>query len=99
MFYKSRVAEGATVCIACAALACSFGADQQWFDRHFLPGFFVSRDRYIHIYWLIRFAASALGILLLLLRRPIARFTAAHPGTLARVARSSLLGSRRTERV
>jgi hypothetical protein len=66
--------------------------------RSALPaGFFVSRDRYIHIYWLIRFSVSAFGIMVLLLRRPIARFAGRHPGTVVGVAISIVMAILTTE--
>ena len=32
-----------------ALLACAWFADVPWFDRHFLPNFFVSRPRQLEI--------------------------------------------------
>src|SRR5438093_8671761 len=65
------IAEVMVVAIGAALLACAFAADQQWFDKHFLPAFFVSRSKYILVYQRARFAIAAAGAITLLLRRPI----------------------------
>lgn len=59
---------------------CAIAADQPWFDRHFLPAFFVSRAKYIRIESYARVAAAAVGVTLaLIVRRPIARFVVHRP--------------------
>lgn len=68
--------------LACAAIgliltAWAILANQQWFDRHFLPAFFVSRQRYVFYESVGRIAAAAVGLVLLLVARPRAgRFVA-----------------------
>jgi hypothetical protein len=63
-----------TVLIAWAVMA-----NQQWFDRHFLPTFFLSRETYVRGEWLGRAAAAVLGASLALVIRPRAgRFIAQH---------------------
>jgi hypothetical protein len=76
----SFLAEIAVACLGGGILACVIAADQQWFDRHFLPGFFGSRAKYIQMESYARVAAAALGVaLVLVVRRPIARFVAHRP--------------------
>jgi hypothetical protein len=54
-------------------------ANQQWFDRHFLPAFFVSREAYVGWESLGRAGAAVLGAMLVLVVRPRAgRFVAQH---------------------
>ena len=45
-------------------------ADQEWFDRHFLPAFFVSRQSYVIGESIGRAAAAAIGLALLFVVRP-----------------------------
>ena len=76
----SRLAEIALAFLGVALIACAVAADQQWFDKHFLPGFFVSRAKYVSVYWRVRIATAAVGAgLALVLRRPMARFIAQNP--------------------
>ena len=73
-FRKQKVVDLAVGCMGCALVAAAIAADQQWFDQHFLPTFFVSRARYVAVYWFVRTGAAALGLLIaFFLRRPIAR--------------------------
>ena len=57
----------------------ALAADQQWFDRHFLPTFFVPRARYVHTETYVRVAIAAVGIVLALVARPLARFVTRNP--------------------
>jgi hypothetical protein len=78
--HGSFLAELAVACVGSGILACVIAADQQWFDRHFLPGFFVSRAKYVQMESYARVAAAALGVALMLIgRRPIARFVVHRP--------------------
>jgi hypothetical protein len=52
-------------------------ADQQWFDRHFLPAFFVSRYWYVVLESIGRIGAAAIGIALVLVVRRRAGVVAA----------------------
>ena len=55
-------------------------ADQDWFDRHFMPAFFVSRQRYVLIESIGRAAAATIGLALLFVVRPRAgRLVARNP--------------------
>ncbi|HEX9502592.1 MAG TPA: hypothetical protein VGA10_13155 [Thermoanaerobaculia bacterium] len=59
-------------CIGCAVLAFAVAADQAWFDRHFLPTFFLSRSDYLEIYGWARLAVAIVGAVIVLLRKPAA---------------------------
>lgn len=74
------IAEIAVVLIAIAALACAFVADHQWFDRHFLPSFVLSRRMYALVVSLARVVMAALAVALAFLARPrIGRLVAGAP--------------------
>ena len=72
-------------------------ADQRWFDSHFLPAFFVSRDAYVRGEWLGRIAAALLGLVLALVVRPrVGRFVARRPALV--LATAAGLGRPRPQR-
>src|SRR5262249_13669525 len=56
----------------------ALAANQDWFDRHFLPVFFLSRDMYVLGETLARLFIGALGIVLVLLVRPMIGRLAQH---------------------
>jgi hypothetical protein len=69
--------------LGCGLIAWALAADQQWFDRHFLPAFFVSRHAYVWWESLGRILAAIVGTSVVLGLRPrIGRFVA-HNATLA----------------
>ena len=73
-------------------LVWALAADQQWFDRHFLPAFFVSRDAYVLVQSLARVAAAALGLTLALALRPrLGRFIATNPARACHAALAAVL--------
>src|SRR5258708_38160459 len=79
MHMSGRAAERTTeitiAALGLALIASAAAANQQWFDRHFLPDFFVPRARIVQVETNVRIATVAAGsILLLLCRRPLARF-------------------------
>lgn len=51
-------------------LAAALLADQSWWDRHFLPVFFFSHDKYVLGERLVRLAAAIAGVWLVLFVRP-----------------------------
>jgi hypothetical protein len=64
-------------------IAWAIVANQQWFDRHFLPAFFVSRDAYVWGESVGRIMAAIVGTAIVFVLRPrIGRFVA-HNATLA----------------
>ena len=73
-----RIAVELTLALLGSALvAWAIVANQQWFDRHFLPAFFVSRDAYIGWESLGRIGAAIVGAAMALVLRPrIGRFVA-----------------------
>src|SRR5712692_828937 len=73
-------AEIAVASIGGALVACASSADERWLDRHFLPGFFVSRHLYVLVASFVRVLTAALGAsLALVARRRIGRFIAHTP--------------------
>jgi hypothetical protein len=79
-FRKKMLAEICVGCMGCALIALAIAANQQWFDRHFLPAFFVTRAEYVRMEMDVRIAVAAIGLLIALLaRRPLARAIAASP--------------------
>mgnify|MGYP003575830666 CR=1 FL=1 len=73
-----RIAVELTLALLGSALvAWAIVANQQWFDHHFLPAFFVSRDAYIGWESLGRIGAAIVGAAMALVLRPrIGRFVA-----------------------
>ena len=51
-------------------LAAALAANQNWWDRHFLPIFFFSHEKYVWGERLARLASAAIGITLILFVRP-----------------------------
>ncbi|HEY3051953.1 MAG TPA: hypothetical protein VGK04_01040 [Thermoanaerobaculia bacterium] len=90
-FRKLLVAEIAVACIGCALLAGALAANQEWFDRHFLPAFFVSRAKYVRVELYARVATAVLGAVALVARRPIASAVAQNPARTLRVALAIVL--------
>ena len=67
----ARVAAEVVIASAGGVLvAWALVADQHWFDRHFLPAFFVSREAYQLVQWSARVGAAAIGLTLALVVRP-----------------------------
>src|SRR5439155_11401398 len=79
-FSKHSIAEMAITCIGCALVAFALAANQEWLDRHFLPAFFVPRQKIIGVELCARIAIGVLGAAIALIaRRPIARILTASP--------------------
>ena len=66
------IAEIALAATGAGLVLGAVSADQAWFDRHFLPVFFLSRDRYVLGETLARIAVAVFGVALALLWRPMA---------------------------
>jgi len=74
------VVELAIALIGVMFVAWAYVADQDWFDRHFLPAYFVPRHTYVLIESIGRAAAAAIGLALLFMIRPRAgRFASRNP--------------------
>jgi hypothetical protein len=98
MFRKLIVAETAVGCIGCAFLLFAATANQAWFDRHFLPTFFVSRSNYLEMYMRARVAIAVLGVIVVLLvRKPIARLIVDKPAVALGVVLAVAAGSTTSE--
>lgn len=77
---KQWLAEIAVGCTGCALVVFAIAANQQWFDRHFLPAFFVTRAQYVRMETMVRIAAALLGLLIaIVIRRPLGRSIAGNP--------------------
>ena len=61
--------ELAILAIGLGLIAWAAIANQQWFDRHFLPAFFVSRSWYVILESIGRIGAAAIGIAFVLVVR------------------------------
>lgn len=73
-----RIAVELTVALLGSILIVwAIAANQEWFDRHFLPAFFVSRDAYVGWESFGRIAALVVGASVVVVLRPrIGRFVA-----------------------
>ncbi len=92
-FAARVVTEIVVAFIGIELLACAFGTDHAWLDRHFLPAFFTPRHVYVLAASVARVVAAALGVALAFgVRSRIGHFVArVPPGTLfADAARVSL---------
>ena len=64
-------AEGIVAAVGILLIMSVLKADQDWFDRHFLPVFFLSRDMYVLGEAFARLVVAAFGVGLVLLVRPM----------------------------
>src|SRR5947208_8847172 len=64
------IAEGLLLLLGVALIKAALLADQAWFDRHFLPVFFVSRPLVVFGQTCARLTVGSLGISLALIVRP-----------------------------
>jgi hypothetical protein len=75
------VTEIVVVLIGTALLLCALAADHQWFDRHFLPSFVLSRRLYVLVASLARVVTAVLGVALAIVLRPrVGRLVGRVPG-------------------
>ena len=67
-------------CIGCAVVLAAMAADQAWFDAHFLPSFWVSREEMIETERHARMGVAATGVVIALFaRKRVARAIAKEP--------------------
>jgi hypothetical protein len=76
---KRLFAEIAVVSLGCAVIAAAAGANQAWFDRHFLPSYWTPREEIVRTELFVRFGVAAAGAAIVLLGRTVARFFAREP--------------------
>jgi hypothetical protein len=69
--------------LGCALIVWAILANQQWFDQHFLPAFFVSRRVYVWSESLGRIMAAVTGTTIVFALRPRIGRSVARNGTLA----------------
>jgi hypothetical protein len=86
------LAESAVATFGLALVAISVLANQNWLDRHFLPSFFLTRQTYVLLETIVRFALGVLGVLLALVVRPrLGRVVARTPARVLHVAIAAAL--------
>lgn len=79
-FSKPSLAEICVACIGCALIVAACLANQAWFDRHFMPSFWTPREDIIEIEQRVRVCVGIAGaVLILFLRKPIARAVRGEP--------------------
>jgi hypothetical protein len=96
---KARlIAEIAIAFVGVALLVSAILANQRWLDHHFLPSFYVSRNRYVTIESVVRITIAALGVALALVgRRRLARFILHRPARALQLTLAVLLAFPATE--
>lgn len=86
------LAESAVASFGLALLAIALLANQNWLDRHFLPSFFLTRQTYVLLETIARFAIGVFGVTLALVVRPrIGRVVARTPARVLHVAIAAAL--------
>jgi len=91
------IVEIAIAFVGTALLASAILANQRWLDHHFLPSFYVSRSRFVTIETVVRIAVAALGVVLALVRRPLAKFISHRPARALQLTLAVLLAFPATE--
>jgi hypothetical protein len=64
------LAESVVALVGIALLVTALLANQRWLDRHFLPSFFATRQTYVLLETIARFAIGVLGVSLAFVVRP-----------------------------
>lgn len=78
--WPRRVAEALLVAAGLALIVFAVLANRAWLERHFLPGFYVTYSKYVAMLFRARLIAAILGVLLvLIIRRPLARLLVRNP--------------------
>jgi hypothetical protein len=86
------VVELAIALVGVALFAWAIVANQAWFDRHFLPAFFVSRRWYVVLESIGRIGAAVIGIgLVFFMRGRVGRLVARQPVLVINMAVAILL--------
>jgi len=76
---KAVAIRKAITCIGCAVVLAAIAANQAWFDAHFLPSFWYSREEMIATEQRARLVVAAVGLLIVLVARPLGRAIAKEP--------------------
>ena len=80
------VAELAAAVAGVTLMLCALAATERWFDRHFLPSFFLPRHWYVAILTTVRVAMATFGVLLaVVLRSRIGRLAGRMPAMTVRI--------------
>lgn len=67
---RAAIAEAMLAFAGAGVVVAAFAANQAWFDAHFLPVFFLSRDHYVFGEACARTAMVAIGLAMALILRP-----------------------------
>src|SRR3982751_2172121 len=94
-----RTAEVSLSVVGAAFVLGALAAHQAWLDRHILPSFFLPHRWYALIEAAIRGALGAIGLTLVIARRPAARAFAAHPAAFAYALLAAVLALAASEGV
>ncbi len=86
-----RLTEVGVAIVGAILIAVALAATQHWLDRHFLPSFLVSRRWYARLETSARVILAGIGLLALVLRRPIARLAARVPARPLHIALAAAL--------
>jgi hypothetical protein len=75
-------AQAVTTLIGAAVLVCAAIATRPFLDRHFTPSFLLSREWYVRLETIVRFALALIGVLLVtIVRSRAGRLAVRAPGT------------------
>ena len=58
----ARYGRVAAACVGLVLVVCACAATERWFDRHFLPSFFLPRRMYLVILTVVRVTLAGLGL-------------------------------------
>jgi hypothetical protein len=84
--------EIAAAVLGVALVGCALAATERWFDRHFLPSFFLPRRWYVLMLTVVRVAMAALGVWLVFVARPrVGRLVVRTPARTVHIAIACVL--------
>lgn len=87
-----QIGEFVAAAIGVLLLAGAIAATQRWFDKHFLPSFFLPRRWYVLILTAVRVVMATLGVLLAFIVRPrIGRLVARAPALSVQIVAAGVL--------
>src|SRR4051812_29396393 len=96
---SGRVAEVVTAVLGAVLIAGALAATEGWFDRHFLPSFFLPRRWYVAILMSARVAMAALGLLMIAVRPRIGSLVARAPTLSVQIVMAAVLALAASELV
>jgi hypothetical protein len=88
----NRAARLTIVSMGVVVFAAAVATDDRWFDRHFLPSFYLPRHWYALIFFAVRWTMALAGVLLVVAARPVAaRLTARSAARALSIAAAAVL--------